>query len=587
MIKNTLKTIAIAASVVVSVNANAQTFQVSTQTFDLDKIDRAKGWEIYSGKMNSDGGITVKIGKPSCNVSTSNIGVPSGTVAYSFSGVGYEFDELKFDNSLNYLDKTSKSFPTTVATLAYEPVYGKKFLPDLGNSIKRKLTPDYIGRTVIAPSNPYAGVAAYYVGGRPVGSASNWSGVKCGEVLSMEKKGSVSVKENKGEKWMNLDFAAYPGGGVILYSTDAFIKEHPDENIYVLKRFEETDETSDRLVLSFPFKAYPSITSVVKEDGSRDYIVIAQGFNKWHGKTTEAANYAEFVYIDGKTFTEKKREKFNLPYSQWCVEDAITDTDGTIYLYGTAGKNSTGYFSVLGPPTNKAGGGVGMLYGGGTSPKDYPNFLLMSLTTEGKINYITAVDAKAAESVAQVVKGINDKAKNTVIFNTQAYDKDIFFTKDLLIMAGQQLLNPVQCDKDNLFVACFDKATGKLKNYYIKPETNFAKQDLIFNKDRSTLYWATYELGSLNTINSESGESKYMAPKKVKSMLAGNLYLSKIDLKSGVASSFEQIEKDNFAVSYKAPVIVGDDNSDEIIFQGRTMDKKAKDSELIFIRVKK
>ncbi|GAB1415524.1 hypothetical protein MASR2M117_09300 [Paludibacter sp.] len=454
MIKNTLKTIAIAASVVVSVSANAQTFQVSTQTFDLDKIDRAKGWEIYSGHLNADDGITVKIGKPVCNSSASNVGVPSGTVVYKFSGLGYEFDELKFDKALNYVDKTTKTFPTTIATLAYEPVHGKKFIAELNSYIlKRKLTTEFIGRTVVAPSNAFAGVAAYYLGGRPIGNASN--------------------------------------------------------------------------------------------------------------------------------------EKLTLTYSQWCVEDAVVDSDGTIYLYGTAGTNNKDYFGLLGAPTSKAGGGVGLQHGGGTSPKEYPNFQLLSCTQDGKLNYITAVDAKAAESVAQVVQGLKTKANKTVIFNTQAYDKDIFFTKDLLIMAGQQLINPVQSDKDNLFVACFEKSTGKLKDYYIKPETNYATQDLIFNKDRSTLYWAAYDLTSLNTINSESGESKFMASKKVKSMLAGYLYLSKIDLASGKASNFELIGENKFALSYKAPVLVGDDNADEIIFQGRTMEKKVKDSELIFISVKK
>lgn len=568
----------------------AQTFQVSTQTFDLDKIDRAKGWEIYSGHLNPDGGLTVKVGQPSCNVDVSNRTGTLGTLSYKFYGLGYEFDELKFDKALNYVGKTTKTFPTTIATLAYEPVYGKKFMPDMGGYIKRKLTPEYVGRTVISLSIGLSGfsVASYYLGGRPVGSVSNWSGVKCGEVLAMEKGDKVSVKESKGEKWMPMDFAVYPGGGVILYSTFGVIKDRPDEHHFILKRYEETNETADRLVLSFSYKSYPSITPVIKADGSRDYIVINQGYNRYHGKATEAANYAELIYIDGKTFTVKNREKMTLTYSKWCVEDAVVDADGTIYLYGTAGANNKDYFGLLGAPTTRAGGGVGLQHGGGTAPKDYPNFQLLSCTKDGKLNYLTAVDAKAAESVAQVIQGVKGaKAKSTVIFNTQAYDKDIFFTKDLLIMAGQQLLNPVQSDKDNLFVACFEKATGKLKNYYIKPETYFATQNLIFNKDRSTLYWAAYDLQSLNVNNSESGESKFMAPKKVKSMLAGYLYLSKIDLTSGKASNFELIGENQFALSYKAPVLVGDDNADEIIFQGRTMDKKAKDSNLIFVRVKK
>jgi hypothetical protein len=70
-------------------------------------------------------------------------------------------------------------------------------------------------------------------------------------------------------------------------------------------------------------------------------------------------------------------------------------------------------------------------------------------------------------------------------------------------------------------------------------------------------------------------------------MIAGNLHLAKIDLNSGTSTNFEWLGKDQWAVNFSAPVVVKDDNSNEIIFQGRTLNKKAKDSELVFIKVSK
>jgi len=78
-----------------------------------------------------------------------------------------------------------------------------------------------------------------------------------------------------------------------------------------------------------------------------------------------------------------------------------------------------------------------------------------------------------------------------------------------------------------------------------------------------------------------------MSAKKIKTMIAGNLHLASIDLNNLTTSNFEWLGKEQWALNYSAPVVVKNDVADEIVFQGRTLNKKAKDSELVLIKVSK
>lgn len=78
-----------------------------------------------------------------------------------------------------------------------------------------------------------------------------------------------------------------------------------------------------------------------------------------------------------------------------------------------------------------------------------------------------------------------------------------------------------------------------------------------------------------------------MTFKSLKTIPGADVYLSKIDLTNGTATNFEQLNKDEWAVNFNAPVVVGNHESDAIIFQGRSVSKKAKDSDLILMKVMK
>lgn len=78
-----------------------------------------------------------------------------------------------------------------------------------------------------------------------------------------------------------------------------------------------------------------------------------------------------------------------------------------------------------------------------------------------------------------------------------------------------------------------------------------------------------------------------VSPDKFKERVLGEVYLSKIDLNTLTAGNFVNLGGENWGVSFDSPMLIKDNNSDYIVFQGRTLNKKAKDSELVFVKVKK
>lgn len=564
----------------------AQNFDISTQTFDLEKIDRHKGWGLYSGFVNSSGNYVVKIGKPSCSVSASG-GEEIGSVKYTYSGVGYAFEELEFDQSLNYINKTEKSFPTTIKTLQYEPLYGNKFWPQLGTFwLKRYITNDFVGRLTVMPIIELSGykIASYVVQGQATANHPKFGAASCGELIELKKMKEIKMKENKGERWFAVDHVAIPGGGVVLFSTDGVVKDQPDKGHYVAKKFDGELNELAKTIISVDYKAILSILPVDKTNGEKDFIVIAQATDYKYsaGKKIEKPDFTELIYLDGNSLEIKSRKSVTLKFTNWYPENTEVDPNGNVYIYGTAGDNTKDFVKGNGVlPINQS---MGM--NATNTPKDQPNFQIVCADASGNIKYVSAVDAKQSLSISEIIGGTPKKAKQDVIFNTYDFKKEVYFTDKYVIISGQQFIgsNGASADKGNLFVGCFDLASGKLVNYFIKPETTYAGYNLIFNKDKSNLYWATYDLEEHNKLEGEQGAMSY---KSFNNMAGADLFLSKINLTNLTASSFEHLGKDQWALNFNSAVIVSEDNADAIIFTGRTLAKKAKDSELILVKVKK
>lgn len=569
----------------------AQNFNVQTQTFDLEKLNLHKDWRIYSGFKDNSGNFVIKLGKPSCSMS-SGAGGEIGAVKYSYYGVQYDFEELSFDPSMNYLSKVSKTFPNTIKTLEYEPVLGKRFYP-LGHGylLKRPLSQDYIGRRTVVPVIEMTGfkIGLYQIAGKPVTPGANALGAtnyySCGENIWFDKVDAQKAKENKGERWFPVSYYPLPGEGVAIYTTSGVLPES-EKAVFIAKLYGEDLNELSKVELPFDFKCVVHILPIEKNDGSRDFAVISQADDGKYslGKKVLDGTHGELLILDGKTLQIKNRSTFKLEYSRWFPENVVLNDKGNVFIYGTCSNGTKEYPGKQGSlPIN---GGQLTNVNLFNMPKDQPNFQVLMADASGNVKYVKGVNFKDASSISKVIGGTEKKANNDVILNTYDFNKEFYFTDKYLILAGQQFIgsNSKGADKGNLFIALFDLETGKLVHYFIKPEDTFATFDIIFNKDRTKLYWATYDLESLNDLHNEQGA---MSAKKIKTMIAGNLHLASIDLNNLTTSNFEWLGKEQWAVNYSAPVVVKNDVADEIVFQGRTLNKKAKDSELVLIKVSK
>ena len=115
------------------------------------------------------------------------------------------------------------------------------------------------------------------------------------------------------------------------------------------------------------------------------------------------------------------------------------------------------------------------------------------------------------------------------------------------------------------------------------PTDGFATSDVFFSSDGKNMYWAVYEPNAYNSaILPQQG---LFQPKKLKNVLAAELLFSKINLEDYSTNGIQTIGGKEFLLIANNPLVA--DTIDELIFQGRSLNKKAKDSELVLIKVKK
>ena len=136
-------------------------------------------------------------------------------------------------------------------------------------------------------------------------------------------------------------------------------------------------------------------------------------------------------------------------------------------------------------------------------------------------------------------------------------------------------------DRGNMITMIFDEK-GKLSAHLIKPEDTYSWSDQFFTSDEKKMYWAVYDYSTLNKLENEMGK---MFSKEVPNMVAANLHVVEVNLTNNTASDVTCIGCGQVAISEKSPVLVNSDK--EMVFLGRTLDKKAKDSELVLVKIAK
>lgn len=580
--------------------SNAQSYDYKIHKLELDEYDTKKGWHNYGGFINDKGNYVIKFGKAYCDVNVSKsisidswAGSQTTTTMANFNGMGFNFHEVEFDKNFGFIGVNKLNFPKLTDAFKYQNnLYGKKFKVHNGN-INRgggaavsavagafkegvpylpKLNSDFMNTIIVAPSSvasvgvPKTLISSYVIATDLTGNLSKFGNATCSETPAYYLAKKENAREEKGQVWMYACNHVYPGGGVVGYYTQKVVPANGKVNV-IFKKYDETLQEIAKEQIDFDFKAMLYMFQVKNEKGNYDYIIVAQGSERWglrddpKGKPEDA----EIIYMDGITLKPLYRTPFKLKYSLWLPE-LITDENNNIYIMGNCAadlKNYAGSFK--------------------DTPQNRPNFQMMKYN-KGEIEWYNTYDRKAASSKTVIVtaEGVKQKASNEVVIYSPESDDEYEFIGNKLLLKGQE--TPKQVKEGKLYMAIINLQNGELEKYYVKAEEAITNHELVFSKNNNEVYWVAFDFKPYNKY-----DGGYYTSKHFDSYKAGKVYIAKINLDGSVTPTFTDVSKEQWVIEYGTgkQIVSKIKEGDEILFQGRTLTKKQKDSKFVFISVKK
>lgn len=537
--------------------------EVSTKSFELESQNKQKGWYVLeAGKEGNSGDVFVKLGKPKCDVSASS----SGNIVYTtFHGLGWTIDKLIFSPAFEFKSTSSKSYSNTREALAAdENVFGKSYKAVPGSSVADVLAGMAMPTNAINNSFMFtkivvgtAGITGFkvgtsYISTRVTGQVTR-KGDFCGENPSVFKISAVDAKEEKGQKWIPVYNNPVPNGGNILFNTVG-VSADPNVQYYVFRKYDENGSVIKERALSFNYQCLPSVKEIEKAPGKYDYVLIMSPINYKKSKlSVSPANEYEYIMIDGESFEIKDQFKFSMTYSLWRMTHAI-ESNGAIYLAGVAGvKNS--------------------VYPDFSMPKlaDFPNFQVVKIAG-GKLAYATALNENQMELAAKSIEGLKSKTD----YNLHLKDVQLVVKDGRLIISGQQ---ETTSKRSSLIAAVFN-SFGQLDAYLAKSTNEFGRSSISFNADGSRLYWLLEDLGEYNEILPGNA----LLAKKAKEIISA-VEVVTYDLTKKKLIHYQSLKNEEWALNYQNPILF--ENENELLLLGNKITKKAKESEVVFIKVKK
>lgn len=565
---------------------------VIVKTFDLASLKKEK-WAVYSGFRQENGDIVVKLGQPKCDMT-----VDKGYLdtKYSFKGVAWDFEELHFDADLAFKNSEAKHFNSSIEAARYEPIWGRKFSVSV-KGIPYYLSSDYLGKTAIFNNYDYLsmGKKPFLIKG---GIYSNvitpandqrivYTCDERPELVTLDN-GSANLKDDKDARYSYI--AGFPQieGGIFFYFRDG--KELDKSKLHFELQKYGNDVKNPQAVQQFDFD-YNTTCQFVKiesKGGQEDYAIISQTSDKYapKGIAIKPANFAEIIIVDGKTLEIKKRESIELKGTKWLVKTAYRNQDSQYFFVGPCGENAKDYIKHNG--AFRCVDGKAMLGSIENSVDELPNLQIVTVNknSTAQTKMVTKSDA---EKKLEVLSGSEYKAKPKANF-TPVLDNGQRVGSGWMIEQNQYFVNYSNNKliltfeiRENGWSSVIINSTGEFEKYIITPTDGFATSDVLFSNDGKTMYWAVFEPNSSNAaVLPLNG---LFQPKKVKSVLTAELLLSKINLDNSTCSAIQTIGGKDFLLIANRPLVA--DTKDELIFQGRSLAKKAKDSELVLIRVKK
>ncbi len=539
---------------------NAQV-EVSTKSFDLESQNKHKNWRVGDAGIDSQtGNVFVNMLQPYCDATTSYNEI-------TFRGLGWNIDKLVFDNGFNFVEAKSMRYKSTEeALLNGENVYGKKYNVIVGSGIagsafsgiampKGAIDNSYMFTNIVTGTSGMTGfkVATSYISLKVDGQDTKTRGVVCSENPAVFKVKSEDAKEEKGQRWIPMYNNPVPNGGNVLFNTVGVIQG--EKQHYVFRKYDKDANVIKEQTFTFDYQCILNGKEIEKAPGEFDYIFIATPINYKKSKMPLApANSYEYFYVDGSTYEIKEKATIVAPNSEWLVNHVVRD-NGATYLVGTCGVKNTVYADIFSVP----------------KPESYENTQVVKIEN-GKLVYATSTLNKDLKPVMKTIDGL--KSNSSINFCMPFASLNVLNGK--LIYSGQQEYGGL---KGALQTIVFD-GNGKVEAVLSKQEKTIARSHLSFSKDGKKFFWLLENVEEYNDINNIFT----LTPKKAREVVS-SLSVLTYDLETNNIAKFQNLENEEWAVNYKNPILMDNDNS--ILMLGNKITKKAKESEIIFITIKK
>lgn len=539
--------------------ANAQV-EVSTKNLDLEAVNKHKRWDFgEAGFDSSTGSVFVKFKQ---NVPDETRNKFWGAITYR--GEKWNIDKLVFDQNFNYVEtKSTKYESSEEAILNNELIYGKKFTPKVhtgnnGGAIikafkaaaaampKGPIDNSFMFTTIVTGNSTMTGfkIASSEIG-IEMQKIENKNGVFFSEYPAVIPKTSEDSKEEKGQRWIPMFSNPVPNGGNILFNTSGVNKE--EKQHYIFRKYDANVSIIKERAFTFDYQCLMFAKEIQKAPGVFDYVFVTIPINYNKSKLpTVPANKYEYFYIDGATYEIKENLTISAPNSQWLLSNVFAK-DGAVYLCGDAGKTATTYADFSMP-----------------NPKNYPNFQIAKIEN-GKLAYVKSITPEAIKAALINVNG--EKTKDDLNFKVVAAQMDVVNGK--FIYGGRN-----ESVKNAIF-----SAQGDLEAF-ISKEAEFSENYFTFSKDKKIMYSLVQDVLEYNKWDSKTG---VITPKDARVVITPlSVITYNLDNKS---VKYQDFKNDNWGLKFSNQILA--DEGDKLLLLGTNITKKAKESELVFITIKK
>lgn len=566
----------------VSAQNHAQ-IPLTVKTIDEEALLSGRAWRNVDAGIDKESGQPyITYGQPACDMDRNSSSI-------TYNSVKWNFNKFFFDKDLNYLSTEEKSFNSSLESLDYAPIWGEKFIPTDGDMnisagavgiiasiAKGGASLGYVDKSFIGKNSVTVGMKGFTptisvvkvysqvisvaaMSAKPTAAQLN----SCWESPMSTVISTEPLKQEKGQRWVNILSNPRPGGGHVLFTTDGVINE-PGKGHYIFRNYNESGTVIGEEIIAFDYQTSVKPLILDTDQPIADYVLIVTSleYKKSELKMAEPLA-AEYIRVDGETLKVKERFSFTLKNSKWIVDKAI-ERDGAVYLMGLA-SGSTSERTTF--ETTSFG-------------KEMTSYQVAKVAS-GKTVYVNSVTASEIAAATKVVPGVKGKvAPKMLLYPNGALKYNVVDGR--IIITGQQYET---ADKygtfksfGSLIIASINQE-GKLDAFYGLPESETSRGDLFFTADGKTLYWSTYDYKPYNTFVGPSViQKKY-------DFIAAQLRLTKIDLSSNKIVSSQICGGEEYAPINGKEILF--DSETHVAFNARSLSKKAKNSDITLVMFEK